>query len=280
MKICKSLDDLNDLRASLRKRRQTLGLVPTMGALHAGHISLVKAAKADGHAALATIFLNPTQFAAHEDLDAYPQTLEADLQALEDAGTAAAFVPEIPLMYPEGEATRVLVNGPSQNWESADRPHFFEGVATVVTKLLVAAQADAAYFGEKDYQQLQVIRRLATDLLIGTTIIGCPTVRADDGLALSSRNAYLSTQERAIAPQIYEGLIWLRDEILAGRDPETAKQVVKDRLLSAGFASLSYLAYVDAHSLEPLAAPAPQGSGRLLFAGTLGTTRLIDNIAV
>ena len=280
MRICKSLEDLANLRADMATQGQTLGLIPTMGALHAGHLSLVAAARADGHAALTTIFLNPTQFAAHEDLGTYPKTFDSDVAALEAAGAVAVFAPETALMYPEQEATRVPVGGPSQRWEGADRPHFFEGVATVVTKLLVAAQAQAAYFGEKDYQQLQVIKRLAADLLIPTQIIGCPTVRADSGLALSSRNAYLSPAELRQAAEIYRTLGQAREAILAQEPIETTLNNGKAHLLEVGFSDVSYFAYVEASSLAPLDRPVAQGSGRLLFAGTLGSTRLIDNIAV
>ena len=177
-----------------------------MGALHDGHLSLIKAAQRDGHATLATIFLNPTQFAAHEDLDTYPRTLDADLTALQGLGCDGLFLPDTALMYPKGEQTRVHVPDLATRWEGADRPHFFEGVATIVTKLLIAARADAAYFGEKDFQQLQIIRRLAADLLMDTAIVGCATVRAPSGLALSSRNAYLTDAGLKQAGEIYAAL--------------------------------------------------------------------------
>lgn len=280
MKICKSLQELAAFRAGLRAKGQSLALIPTMGALHEGHLSLIRAAQADGHATLTTIFVNPTQFAAHEDLDTYPDTLDADLAGLEALGVDGLFLPDRGLMYPDQEATRVKVGGPSEGLESEDRPHFFEGVATVVTKLLSAAQADAAYFGEKDYQQLQVIRRLATDLLIPTNIIGCLTVRENSGLALSSRNTYLSKEARKQAAAIFATLTSTRDALLSGTPVQQTLDQAEQSLLKTGFEAISYLAYVDAATLRPLKCVAELGSGRLLFAGTLAGVRLIDNIAV
>ncbi len=280
MEICKSLQALAVFRASIRSRGQSLALIPTMGALHEGHLSLIKAAQADGHATLTTIFVNPTQFAAHEDLDTYPNTLEADLAALEGLEVDGLFLPGQELMYPKGEATRVKVGGPAEGWESADRSHFFEGVATVVTKLLSAAQADAAYFGEKDYQQLQVIRRLAADLLIPTEIIGCPTIREASGLALSSRNMYLSEEQRSQAAAIFNTLTKARNALLAQAPIFETLEQAKQSLLDKGGEAVSYLAYVEAETLRALKTHAPEGSGRLLFAGTFAGVRLIDNIAV
>ena len=280
MKICKSLADLAAFRTHLDDK--PLALVPTMGALHDGHLSLLKAAKADGYATLATIFVNPTQFAAHEDLDTYPSTFDADVAQLESLDCEALFVPPTTLMYPAGEQTRVRVPEIAARWEGEDRPHFFEGVATIVTKLLIAARADAAFFGEKDYQQLQVIKRLATDLLLETKIIGCPTVRAPSGLALSSRNAYLSAEQESAAAEIYAALTNTASLII--EDPRLPLEVLldgtKQRILRAGFADVSYLAYVDAQTLEPSWTRLDEGAGRLIFAGTLSTTRLIDNVAV
>ena len=280
MKICKSLRDLARFRAVVRKTGQRLALIPTMGALHKGHEGLIRAAQDQGQATLATIFVNPTQFAAHEDLHSYPSTLEADVQLLRDLNVGGLFLPDRRLMYPEQNATRVKVAGPSEGWESADRPHFFEAVATVVTKLLNAAQADAAYFGEKDYQQLQVVRRLAADLLIPTEIVACPTVRDASGLALSSRNSYLGEAERRQAAAIFTTLNAARDQLLTDAPLAETLHSSKQALLDAGFEAVSYLAYVNAQTLRPLGALAPAGAGRLIFAGTLAGVRLIDNIAV
>ena len=280
MRICKSLEQLAEFHGKVRAEGRTLGLIPTMGALHTGHLSLVKQAQADGHATLVTLFVNPTQFAAHEDLDTYPDTWAADVTALEELGVEGLFAPPVGLMYPDGESTRVRVEGISARWEGEDRPHFFEGVATVVAKLLIAAGADAAYFGEKDYQQLQVIQRLATDLLMSTKIIGCPTVREDSGLAMSSRNAYLTEDQRSQAAVIYRSLLRARDGILASEPISKALETARERFLAAGFSEVSYLSYVDAQTLEPQDQALPSGSGRLLFAGKLAGVRLIDNVAV
>ena len=278
MEICKSLAALAAFQQRLRG--QSLALVPTMGALHAGHLSLVRAAQEAGQAVLVSLFVNPAQFAPHEDLDTYPQTFDADVAALEERGVTALFAPPRTLMYPDGEVTRVRVGEIGQVWEGADRPHFFDGVATIVTKLLVLARAETAYFGEKDYQQLQVIRRLATDLLIPTQIIGCPTVRDAGGLALSSRNAYLSEGQRAQARGLYAALSQTRQSILEGVEISAALETAQAGLLSQGFERVAYLAYVDAISLEAQNRALPEDSGRLIAAATLGGVRLIDNLAV
>ncbi|MGB1156536.1 MAG: pantoate--beta-alanine ligase [Alphaproteobacteria bacterium] len=273
---------VKDLRWSLRGRswKRRSGLVPTMGALHAGHLSLVRVAQQHASRVAATIFVNPTQFAPTEDLATYPRTLEADLEALEAAGCDVVFVPEVATMYPVGEVTRVAVPGPlSETLEGAHRPHFFGGVATVVTKLLASAQADVAVFGEKDFQQLQVIRRLCADLLLGTEIIGAPTIRAEDGLALSSRNAYLSDTHRAIAPALHRALQAAKRAIADGASPTTATAAAAADLVDAGFENVDYLAYRAAADLSEPKEALPKGEGRLLAAATLGQTRLIDNIS-
>lgn len=280
MQICKSLEDLRRAQDTLTQQGATLALIPTMGALHAGHLSLIKQAQRDGHATLATLFVNPTQFAAHEDLDTYPQTFERDVRALERLGTQILFAPPPDLMYPKGEQTRVRVGQLGTVWEGVDRPHFFEGVATIVTKLLILAKADAAYFGEKDFQQLQIIRRLAADLMIDTQICGCPTVRDAQGLALSSRNAYLDAEGLQVAATIHQTLLWARNRIQAGEPiPGTLTQA-RQAILEAGFDRLSYLAHINAETLAVCEAALPVGSGRLIIAAYLGGVRLIDNIAV
>jgi len=274
---------IKDLRRALRGRSwtQRTGFIPTMGALHAGHLSLVSVAKQHADRVATSIFVNPTQFAPGEDLDAYPRTLDADLAALEQAGCDVAFVPHTATMYPNGEVTRVSVPGTlSETLEGAHRPQFFTGVATVVTKLLASAQADISVFGEKDYQQLQVIRRMAEDLLLGTEIIGAPTVRASDGLALSSRNTYLDAQEREIAPMLYQALHDARSAILDGVAPKQATDAATSFIKNAGFEPVDYIAYRSAKTLNEPSEPLEQGQGRLLAAAWLGKTRLIDNIEV
>ena len=274
---------IKDLRRALRGRSwtQRTGFIPTMGALHAGHLSLVSVAKQHADRVATSIFVNPTQFAPGEDLDAYPRTLDADLAALEQAGCDVAFVPHTATMYPNGEVTRVSVPGTlSETLEGAHRPQFFTGVATVVTKLLASAQADISVFGEKDYQQLQVIRRMAEDLLLGTEIIGAPTVRASDGLALSSRNTYLDAQEREIAPMLYQALHDARGAILDGVAPKQATDAATSFIKNAGFEAVDYIAYRSAKTLNEPSEPLEQGQGRLLAAAWLGKTRLIDNIEV
>lgn len=252
-----------------------------MGALHAGHLSLVSVAKTHADRVATSIFVNPTQFAPGEDLDAYPRTLETDLAALEQAGCDVAFVPQTTTMYPSGEVTRVTVPGPlTETLEGAHRPQFFTGVATVVTKLLASAQADVSIFGEKDYQQLQVIRRMAQDLLLGTEIIGAPTIRASDGLALSSRNTYLDAKEREIAPVLYQSLVEARDAILGGASPNHATDEATSQIKDAGFGAVDYIAYRSAETLVQPTQKLEQGQGRLLAAAWLGKTRLIDNIGV
>jgi len=274
---------IKDLRRALRGRswKQRTGFIPTMGALHAGHLSLVSVAKQHADRVATSIFVNPTQFAPGEDLDAYPRTLDADLAALEQAGCDVAFVPHTATMYPTGEVTRVSVPGTlSETLEGAHRPQFFTGVATVVTKLLASAQADISVFGEKDYQQLQVIRRMAEDLLLGTEIIGAPTVRASDGLALSSRNTYLDAQEREIAPMLYQALHDARSAILDGVAPKQATDAATSFIKNAGFEAVDYIAYRSAKTLNEPSEPLELGQGRLLAAAWLGKTRLIDNIEV
>lgn len=275
---------IKDLRRALRGRswKRRTGFIPTMGALHAGHLSLVSVARAHADRVATSIFVNPTQFAPGEDLDAYPRTLEDDLEALEKAGCDVAFVPQTATMYPGGEVTRVSVPGPlSETLEGAHRPQFFTGVATVVTKLLASAQADISVFGEKDYQQLQVIRRMARDLLLGTEIIGAPTVRAADGLALSSRNTYLSAREREIAPQLHQALMHAASAILNGeKTPIQATREASTRVQEAGFGTVDYIAYRSAEDLSEPAQALGKGKGRLLAAAWLGKTRLIDNISV
>jgi len=249
-----------------------------MGALHAGHIALIDAARARGAQVVASIFVNPTQFGPDEDLDAYPRREATDAQMLEAAGAALLWAPDAAAMYPAGFATSISVSGVSGRWDGAARPGHFAGVATVVTKLLQQVRPDFACFGEKDFQQLAVIRRLVADLDMAIEIVGVPTQRDDDGLALSSRNAYLTPEERIVARALPRALGEAAASIERGGDIEAALAAAKTRLAEAGFDPIDYVALVDAATLEPLgtlAAPA-----RLLAAAKLGRTRLIDNLAV
>jgi pantoate--beta-alanine ligase len=259
-------------------REKTVALVPTMGALHAGHMALVAEAERRADRVVATIFVNPLQFGANEDLDRYPRQEAADTQMLEAAGCDLLWVPSASDIYPDGFATTVSVRGLSERWEGEARPGHFDGVATVVAKLLLAVKPDVALFGEKDFQQLAVIRRMATDLGLGIDIVGVPTVRDADGLALSSRNAYLSEDDRKRAVALPQALAAARDTILSGEPVDAALAAAKDAVRGAGFSSIDYVALVAAGSLKPL--DEPRGAMRLIAAATIGGTRLIDNIAV
>ena len=232
-RVIRTLPNLRRAIAELRMRRRSIALVPTMGALHAGHFSLVKIAQARADRVIVSIFVNPTQFAPNEDLSTYPRTWSADLAALKDLKADLVWAPSVETMYPEGFATRIVPEGPAiVGLEDAFRPHFFAGVATVVAKLLIQSEPDIALFGEKDYQQLKVVTRLARDLGLKTRIVGAPVVREKDGLALSSRNRYLAADERAAAPTLYRVLKACAGRIKAGgpveavledgRAPETA----------------------------------------------------------
>jgi pantoate--beta-alanine ligase len=264
--------------AAILKRAGTLALVPTMGALHAGHMSLVNEAKRRAHAVAATIFVNPTQFGAGEDLERYPRREEQDAAMLEQAGCDLLWLPGVEDIYPRGFATNVHVSGVSSRWEGEARPGHFDGVATVVAKLLLAVRPDVALFGEKDFQQLAVIRQMVGDLGIPVEIVGAPTVREPDGLALSSRNIYLSADERTRATALAKALADAAQAIADGAAVSSALKAAKQALVDAGFLKIDYLALVDPRSLEPLSEP--QADMRLIAAAVLGSTRLIDNIAV
>ncbi len=256
-----------------------VGLVPTMGALHEGHLSLVQAlANQTVDRIIVSIFVNPAQFAPHEDFDRYPRMLETDRAQL--AGTTAAliFAPTMREIYPEGYATRLEVAGPSSGLETDFRPHFFSGVATVVCKLLIAAMPDIAIFGEKDYQQLLVIRRMVRDLALPIEIPGGAILREADGLAMSSRNAYLSTAERQIAGSMNLILKSAIEALQQGAAIAAAEQNAAQALIKAGFQSVDYVAIRDAEDLQPLESLVRPA--RILAAAKLGQTRLIDNMAV
>lgn len=250
-----------------------------MGALHAGHLALIAEARRHAGRVVATIFVNPLQFGPGEDLDRYPRQEQRDSALLEKAGCDLLWLPAVADLYPQGFATRVMVDGGlGELWEGAARPGHFEGVATVVAKLLLAVRPDLAVFGEKDFQQLAVIRRMVADLHLGVDIIGVPTVRDSDGLALSSRNAYLSADQRARAAALPSALRSAADAISSGIAVDDALGEAKRQLEAAGFAAVDYVALVDPATLEPLAAPA--GDMRLIAAATIGSTRLIDNFPV
>jgi pantoate--beta-alanine ligase len=264
---------LAELRASGK-----LALVPTMGALHAGHLALVEDAKRQADNVVATIFVNPTQFNDPDDLARYPRQEAEDARKLAEAGCDLLWAPAVEDIYPDGFATDVHVSGVSDRWEGAARPGHFDGVATVVARLLLAVRPDVALFGEKDFQQLAVIRQMVADLGIGTEIVGVPTVRDADGLALSSRNALLSPEERRRAVALPNALNAARDSILDGTSVADALREAKQLLVDAGFLRIDYVALVNAATLEPL--DAPRGTMRLIAAAVIGTTRLIDNLPV
>ena len=277
MQIVHSVEDVETAAEALT-RRGTLALVPTMGALHSGHMALVSEAKKRADLVAATIFVNPAQFGPNEDLDRYPRREQADVAMLREAGCDLLWLPSVADIYPPGFATSVSVAGLSARWEGEARPGHFDGVATVVAKLLLSVRPAMALFGEKDFQQLAVIRRMTADLRLRTAIHGVPTVRDPDGLALSSRNAYLSPEERERALALPRSLSSAADSIRSGAAVGEALQAGRSALQQAGFSRIDYFALVDAATLEPLTAPA--GEMRLIAAAVIGTTRLIDNISV
>ncbi|MBL8790353.1 MAG: pantoate--beta-alanine ligase [Rhizobiales bacterium] len=278
MIVARSLSDLRDVVNLWRSEGLGTAVVPTMGALHEGHLTLVAAAKAKADRVMATIFVNPKQFAAHEDLSRYPRDEEGDLAKLEQAGCDLAYLPNADEIYPEGFVTTVSVAGPAKaGLEDKFRPHFFDGVATVVAKLFIHTAADYAFFGEKDYQQLLVVTRMARDLDLGIEVIGIPTIREEDGLAKSSRNRYLSKHERHQATAIIRTLEQAAEKIRIGGDPQVATKAAARSLMTLGFE----VDYVTARNAETLAVPVSSDEPlRLLAAARLGKTRLIDNIAV
>ena len=261
-----------------REAGEKIALVPTMGALHAGNMALVAAAKADADGVVASIFVNPLQCGPSAPLDRYPRQEAEDAELLAHHGCDLLWLPTADQLYPPGFSTTVSVAGVSERWDGASRPGHFAGVATVVAKLLTAVRPDLAFFGEKDFQQLAVIRRMEADLGLGVEIRGVPTVRDADGLALSSRNAYLSVDERRRALTLPQALEQAREAILGGEPVEAAVDDAKRKLSEAGFNRIDYVALVDAATLEPLDSPA--GEMRLIAAAVIGTTRLIDNIRV
>lgn len=275
--IVRTVADLRARLAAWRAAGEAVALIPTMGALHAGHLALVTAAKATPARTVATIFVNPKQFGANEDLDRYPRDEAGDAAALAHVGCDLLFAPAPAEVYPAGFATNVRVAGLSDILDGAARPGHFDGVATVVTKLLTMARPDAAWFGEKDWQQLCVIRRLAADLNLESEIVGHPIVRAADGLALSSRNAYLSAEDRARAAALPAALAAAATALATGAPAPETLAAARAALTAAGFGKIDYVTLADATTL---ADPRLGHPARLLAAAWLGGTRLIDNVAV
>ena len=275
--VVESVADLRTQILDWRRNGLSVAMVPTMGALHDGHISLVRIALERADRCVVSIFVNPTQFAPTEDLDKYPRQLAHDLDRLAEAGAHLAFTPTVSEMYPAGFATRISVGGPSSGLESDFRPTFFDGVATVVAKLLLQTTPDQAIFGEKDYQQLCVVRQLCRDLDLPVDIIGAPTVRDAHGLAMSSRNAYLGAAELEIARQLNAILKKAAAALAAGADESSVTDEASQAVLSAGFNSVDYVAARAGLTLGPWRR---NQDGRLLAAAWLGKTRLIDNVEV
>ncbi|MGA0530906.1 pantoate--beta-alanine ligase [Hansschlegelia sp. KR7-227] len=276
--VVSTVEDARARIAGWRAAGRSVAMVPTMGALHAGHLSLIAEAARRAERVVVSIFVNPTQFAPHEDLDTYPRDLDSDRGKLADTSVALVYAPTVAEMYPDGAATTVTVGGPAEGLESVARPHFFAGVATVVAKLLIQCAPDVAVFGEKDYQQLAVVRRLVRDLALPVEIVAGSTVREADGLAMSSRNVYLSAEERRRAPALHAALADASSAMAGGREVEEALSDARRRIEAAGFA-IDYLELRDAQTLAPLREHGPR-SGRILVAARLGAVRLIDNVDV
>lgn len=278
MQVARSVADLRGHVAGWRGRGETVAVVPTMGALHAGHLSLVDAARAACDRVIVTLFVNPRQFDRAEDLANYPRYEDGDRAVLGPRGVDLLFAPPVDEVYPPGFATSVRVEGLSRGMCGDFRPGHFDGMATVVAKLLLMTGADRAFFGEKDWQQLQIVRRMVADLNISVAITGCPTLREDDGLALSSRNARLSAEDRAIAPALHRAMAAAALRLRAGEDAAQVLAQARDQITGAGFGQVEYLDLRDPETLVPL--DRLNGPARLLAAAWLGPVRLIDNIAV
>ena len=279
MRTAHTVDELRGAVRALRMEGRRLALVPTMGALHEGHMSLIRAGREHADAVAVTIFVNPKQFGPAEDFGAYPRQMQADRAMLERARVELLFAPALEEMYPRDFATTVHVAGLTEGLCGGDRPGHFDGVATVVTKLLLQAQADVAMFGEKDYQQLLMVKRLVHDLDIPTRIVGCATWREPDGLALSSRNKYLTAGQRAVAPRLHAALQEVAAHFRTGEEIGRFAAEAARRLAAEGFAPVDYLEVRDAEGLEPLARDDGRAA-RVFVAARIGSVRLIDNIPV
>jgi pantoate--beta-alanine ligase len=277
MLIARTLAALRAACARLRRSADALALIPTMGALHAGHRALVRAGSASGAATVASIFVNPLQFGPAEDLSRYPRDQAGDLAALEAEGCALVWLPDVATMYPAEEATTISLSGPADRWEGDVRPGHFRGVATVCAKLFGQVRPDRAYFGEKDWQQLQVVRRMVTDLLLPLEIVGVETVRELDGLAMSSRNRFLSVQDRAMAPALIAALRMSSARLAAGEAAAAVLAEAQADLEKQGF-GVDYFALVEGATLAPAEQLMPDA--RLISAAKLGGVRLLDNVGV
>jgi pantoate--beta-alanine ligase len=278
MNVLRTVAEFRSARAGVP---EPLGLVPTMGALHQGHLSLVRRARAECAMVALSLFVNPTQFGPSEDFARYPRPLERDLELAHDAGVDLVFSPPLGEMYPAGFATYVepAADGPAARWEGERRAGHFRGVATVVTKLFAITTPQRAYFGEKDYQQLAVIRRLVADFNLLVEVVGCPIVREPDGLALSSRNVYLTAAQRQVAPALYQALPSGQRLVAAGeRDGARIRRAMESVLLEAPGVRPDYVAVVDSATLEPL--DTVEGTAHALIAAQVGSVRLIDNLAL
>lgn len=278
-KILRAVPSLRRALEPYRKAGARIALVPTMGALHRGHMALVREARRRAKRVVVSIFVNPTQFAPHEDFASYPRSFATDLKTLRAANVDVVWAPAVEAMYPDGFATRLAPEGPAKaGLEDEYRPHFFGGVATVVAKLFTQVSPDFALFGQKDYQQLRVVTQMAKDLDLPVKVVGVPTVREPDGLALSSRNVYLSSAERTVAPMLYKVLKGCAARIKSGEKIDRVLNVGRIEVDLAGF-GLDYLEARHALTLAPVVS-LKEGPVRLLIAARLGKTRLIDNIAV
>jgi pantoate--beta-alanine ligase len=277
--IVRTVPALRRALDGITARKATTALVPTMGALHDGHVSLVRLAKRRATRVIVSIFVNPTQFAPTEDFGSYPRTWKADVAKLAAEGVDLIWNPEVKTMYPDGFATKILTEGPAAaGLEDRFRPHFFGGVTTVVGKLFTQVRPDFAIFGEKDFQQLRVVSRMARDLDLGVKVIGSKTVRERDGLAMSSRNVYLSPEERRAAPELYRAMKESARRLRAGDDVAAAMAGGAELIVGAGF-TLDYFEARHAETLAPIAS-VKDGPMRILLAVKIGKTRLIDNFAV
>ncbi len=276
MKVVRTISELRQVLTGWRQAGDRISLVPTMGNLHAGHLQLVTCARQQAERVVVSIFVNPTQFGQGEDFESYPRTEAEDIEKLKESGVALAFIPSLTEMYPGAQQVSLHVTGLAERWCGASRPGHFDGVATIVAKLFNLIQPDSAVFGEKDYQQLAVIRQMVRDLNIPVSIVGVPIVREPDGLAMSSRNSYLTPEQRVIAPRLYQALCQIRDAIQSQQmDTEAIIQAQQTHLQQAGF-KLDYLALCNAETLEP-AHPDDQNLV-ILVAAWLGKPRLIDNL--
>ena len=275
--VIRAIPDLRAQVRSWRGRGESVALIPTMGALHEGHLQLVRLARSRAKRAVVSIFVNPTQFAPHEDFERYPRDEAGDLAKLAGVGCDAVWGPTLDVMYAEGFATRIVPAGAAEGLESDFRPHFFGGVATVCCKLFTQVLPDIAVFGEKDYQQLMVVTQMVRDLDLPLEIVGAPTVREADGLAMSSRNAYLSAEERRAAPTMHRAIREVAAKVAGGSDIEEATSAAKAALTQAGFGKIDYVEVRDAVTLKPVRPDAGRPL-RVLAAAWLGKTRLIDNV--